>query len=183
MFCKLIFHKCVFLTLLTVGGKSSTLLKLHRLAYSFKIAYLHVLLRDLLCLPAQSPEHKGDFRRQECYLSRAGEGRRSSSTNQLVRVGTDFMMVAWGARCPVLFTDESRLTGIPCNRRERVKGRQGESYTACNMVQRDKFGSGQSLIWGGLFMEARKDPYWLGNGNMTAIRYWNEILEPNSDPR
>ena len=38
----------------------------------------------LMCLPAQSPEHGGDFRRLVVILG-AGQGRRRSSTHQLER--------------------------------------------------------------------------------------------------
>lgn len=34
------------------------------------------------------------------------------------------------------------------------------------------------MVWGGISMEGRTGLYCLGNGALTAIRYWDEILEP-----
>ncbi|KAK3556137.1 hypothetical protein QTP70_005621 [Hemibagrus guttatus] len=79
----------------------------------------------------------------------------------------------WQVRhwCPVLFTDESRFTLSTCDRRERVWRSHGECYAACNIVQKDRFGVGSVMVWGGISMEGRTDLYRLDNGTLTAIRY------------
>ncbi|KAI4884107.1 hypothetical protein NFI96_009820 [Prochilodus magdalenae] len=45
---------------------------------------------------------------------------------------------------PVLFTDESRFTLSTCDKRDRVWRRRGESSAAHNILQHDRFGSGQT---------------------------------------
>ncbi|KAI4882996.1 hypothetical protein NFI96_015792, partial [Prochilodus magdalenae] len=40
----------------------------------------------------------------------------------------------------VLFTDESRVYLSTCDRRDRLWGRCGECYAACNIFQHDRFG-------------------------------------------
>ncbi|MCJ8739449.1 hypothetical protein PDJAM_G00047280 [Pangasius djambal] len=72
---------------------------------------------------------------------------------------------------PVLFTDESRFTLSTCDRRERVGRSRGEHYTACIIVQHDRFGGGSVMVWGGISMEGRSDLYRLDNGTLTAISY------------
>ena len=82
----------------------------------------------------------------------------------------------------MLFTDESRFTLSTCGRCERVWGRQGERYAACNIAQHDRFDGGSLMVWGGISMEGRTDLYWLENGSLTAIRQRDEILEPTVRP-
>ncbi|KAM7406328.1 hypothetical protein PAMP_000712 [Pampus punctatissimus] len=79
------------------------------------------------------------------------------------------------SRTPELSSPSHNST---CDRCERVWRRQGERYAACNVVQRDRFGGGSVMVWGGISMEGRTDLYCLGNGALTAIRYRDEILEP-----
>ncbi|KAI4877778.1 hypothetical protein NFI96_033001 [Prochilodus magdalenae] len=78
----------------------------------------------------------------------------------------------------VLFTDESRFYLSTCDRRDRLWRCRGECYAACNIFQHDWFGGGSVMVWGGIFLEGRTDPYRLDNGTLTAIRYQDEILGP-----
>lgn len=61
--------------------------------------------------------------------------------------------------CPVLFTDKSRFTLSPCDRRERVWRCCGEGYAAC--IQHDEFGGGSVVVWEGIFLEGCTDPGFL----------------------
>lgn len=38
------------------------------------------------------------------------------------------------------------------------------------------------MVWGGIFIEGRTDPYRLEDGSVTAIRYLDRILEPMLTP-
>ncbi|KAI4881904.1 hypothetical protein NFI96_004087 [Prochilodus magdalenae] len=78
----------------------------------------------------------------------------------------------------VLFTDESRFYLSTCDRRDRLWGRRGERYPACNIIQHDWFGGGSVMVWGGISLEGRTDLYRLDNATLTAIRYQDEILGP-----
>ena len=75
----------------------------------------------------------------------------------------------------VLFTDVSRFTLY------RADGRRcGERFAdAC--VERDRFGGGSVMVWGGI-AHGIKSQLIIVAGNMTAVRYWDEILRPVAVP-
>ena len=78
----------------------------------------------------------------------------------------------------VLFTDESRFHLSTCGPRVRVWRQPGERYSACNVVQYDRFGGGSVMVWGGICLDSRTDLYVVHGGSLTAARYCNEILLP-----
>ena len=80
--------------------------------------------------------------------------------------------------CPVLFTDESRFKISACDRSERVWGRRGKCYVACNIIQHGRFSGGSVMVWGGISWEGRTNLYMLANCTLTAVRYLDEIVRP-----
>lgn len=81
----------------------------------------------------------------------------------------------------VLFTDESRFHLDGSDGRCRVYRRPGERYSDACVVQRQTFGGGSVMVWGGITRNGRT-PLQLVNGNLTGIRYRDEILQRHVIP-
>lgn len=79
---------------------------------------------------------------------------------------------------PVLFTDESRFTVSTNDRRARVWRRPGERYAQCNIIEWNRYGGGSVMVWGGVCLNGRTDLIVLDRGNLNAVRYRDEILDP-----
>jgi hypothetical protein len=65
----------------------------------------------------------------------------------------------------VLFTDQSRFTLQRADGRKRVYRRCEERYADVCMVERDRFGGGSVMVWGGITY-----------GNLNAVQYRDYIL-------
>ena len=70
----------------------------------------------------------------------------------------------------VLFTDESRFTLYRADGRSRVYRRRGERFADACVVERDRFGGGSVMVWGGV-AHGIKSQLIIVAGNMTAVRY------------
>ena len=81
----------------------------------------------------------------------------------------------------VLFTDESRFTLYRADGRRRVYRRRGERFADACVVERDRFVGGSVMIWGGI-AHGIKSQLIIVAGNMTAVRYRDEILRPVAVP-
>ena len=77
----------------------------------------------------------------------------------------------------VLFTDESRFTLYCTDGRRRVYRRRVERFADACVVERNRFGGGSVMVWGGI-AHGIKSQLIIVAGNMTAARYRNEILRP-----
>ena len=77
----------------------------------------------------------------------------------------------------VLFTDESRFTLYRADGRRRVYRRRGERFADACVVERDRFGGGSVMVWGGI-AHGIKSQLIIVAGNMTAVGYRDEILRP-----
>lgn len=80
-----------------------------------------------------------------------------------------------------LFSDESRFNLSRSDGRTRVYRRKGERYADCCVVERDRFGGGSVMVWAGICGCHRTDLITI-EGNLTAQRYCDEILEPTVRP-
>ena len=89
-----------------------------------------------------------------------------------------FLMRQWR---PALFTDESRFTLYRADDRRRVYRRRGERFADACVVERDRFGDGSVMVWGGIAHRI-KSQLIIVAGNMTAVRYRDEILRPVAVP-
>ena len=81
----------------------------------------------------------------------------------------------------VLFTDESRFTHYRADGRRRVYRRRGKRFADACVVERDRFGGGSVMVWEGI-AHGIKSQLIIVAGNMTAVRYRDEILRPVAVP-
>ena len=81
----------------------------------------------------------------------------------------------------VLFTDESKFTLYRTDGRRLVYRRRGERFADACVVERDRFGGGSVMVWGGI-AHGIKSQLIIVAGNMTALRYRDEILRPVAVP-
>ncbi|KAK7112337.1 hypothetical protein V1264_011806 [Littorina saxatilis] len=77
----------------------------------------------------------------------------------------------------VLFTDESRFCLEPADGRIRVWRCRGERFAEDAVLERQRFGGGSVMVWGGISTRLRTPLYHVV-GNLTGVRYQNEILQP-----
>lgn len=81
----------------------------------------------------------------------------------------------------VLFSDESRFTISFNDGRIHVWRRRGERYQDATITQRDRFGGGSVMVWGGMAFRQRTILHRV-HGILNAIRYRDEILQPIVQP-
>ena len=77
----------------------------------------------------------------------------------------------------VTFTDESWFCLNISDGRVRVWRRRGESYADCCVRQAPRWGGGRVMVWGSISWNDRT-PSVVLDGNLTARRYVDEILQP-----
>ena len=81
----------------------------------------------------------------------------------------------------VLFTNESRFTLYRADGRRHVYRRRGERFADACVVERDWFGGGSIMVWGGI-PHGIKSQLIIVADNMTTVRYRDEILRPVAVP-
>lgn len=81
----------------------------------------------------------------------------------------------------ILFTDESRFHLDSSDGRCRVYRRVGERYQDACVVQCRQFGGGSVMVWGGISAHGRT-PLQIVNGNLTSVRYRDEIIQRHVIP-
>lgn len=81
----------------------------------------------------------------------------------------------------VLFTDESRYKVSGNDARARVYRRRGERFARSCVKERDWFGGGSVMVWGGISLHT-KTPLAVVNGNLNAVQYQQQILRPHAIP-
>ena len=81
----------------------------------------------------------------------------------------------------VFFTDESRFTLFRADGRRRLYRRRGKRFANACVFERDRYGGGSVMVWGGI-SHGVKSPLIVVPGNLTAVRYREEILRPVAVP-
>ncbi len=81
----------------------------------------------------------------------------------------------------ILFTDESRIHLDSSDGRSRVYRRVGERFNDACVVERRAFGGGSVMVWGGITSTGRT-PLVVIDGNLNAVRYRDEIIQPHVIP-
>ena len=89
----------------------------------------------------------------------------------------------WGRQqwVRVLFSDESRFNLGHLDGGIRVFRRKGERFADNCLIERDQFGGGSVMVWGGI-MGRRKTNLIFVQGNLNAQGYINQILQPEAVP-
>lgn len=77
----------------------------------------------------------------------------------------------------VVFTDESRFTLQNNDGRILVYRRPGERFSDATVRQHNQFGGGSIMVWAG-FSYHQRTPLHVIDGNLTGLRYRDEILRP-----
>ncbi|GFU85264.1 transposable element Tcb2 transposase [Trichonephila clavipes] len=78
----------------------------------------------------------------------------------------------------VLFSDESRFSVHPDNRRIFIWRDRGSRNNPAFVHESVRFGGGGVLVYGGISIDGRTDLYIIRDGPLTARRYMNEIIRP-----
>jgi len=83
----------------------------------------------------------------------------------------------WNRRqwAQVLFSDESRFCLFSNDGRRNVWRRRGERYLDCTVRETVSFGGGSVMVWGAFSLHHRSPLYHV-QGNLTGVRYRDEIL-------
>ena len=89
----------------------------------------------------------------------------------------------WGRQqwARVLFSDEFRFNLSHHDGRIRVFRRRGGRFADNCLIERDRFGGGSAMVWGGI-MGRRKTNLIVVPGNLNAQGYINKILQPEAAP-
>ena len=77
----------------------------------------------------------------------------------------------------VFFIDESRFTLFRADGRRRLYRRRGERFADACDFERDRYGGGSVMVWGGIW-HGVKSPLIVVPGNLTAVRYRDDIFRP-----
>ena len=81
----------------------------------------------------------------------------------------------------IFFTDESRFTLFRADRRHCLYRRHGEWFAHSCVFEGDRYGGGSVIVWGGI-SHGVKSPLIIVPGNLTAVRYRDELLRPVAVP-
>ncbi|GFW18420.1 transposable element Tcb2 transposase [Trichonephila clavipes] len=81
----------------------------------------------------------------------------------------------WGR---VLFTDESRFSLSSDSHRILLWRERGSRNHPSNIIERDRYGGRDVLVWGGIMLGSRTDLHIFDAGSVNGTRYCNEILLP-----
>ncbi|GFU19362.1 transposable element Tcb2 transposase [Trichonephila clavipes] len=81
----------------------------------------------------------------------------------------------WGR---VLFTDESRFSLSSDSHRILIWRERGSRNHLSNINERNRYGGGGVLVWGGIMPDSRTDFHIFDAGSVNGTRYCNEILLP-----
>ena len=105
-------------------------------------------------------------------LNRARRARRMAWVT--AQAPTRFPMRQWRRR-RVFFTDESRFTLFRADGRRCLYRCRGERFADACVFESDRYGGGSVMVWGGI-SNGVKSPLIVVPGNLTAVRYRDEIL-------
>ena len=121
--------------------------------------------------------------RQPIRPRRAYVGQMLTARHRAARLQWAQRHFRWGRQqwARVLFSDDSRFNLSHHDGRIRVCRRRGERFADNCLIERDRFGGGSVMVWGGI-MGRRKTNVIVVQGNPNAQGYINHILQPEAVP-
>ncbi len=81
----------------------------------------------------------------------------------------------------VLWTDESRFTIEFADGRVRVRRLPNERFAPCCTMERDRYGGGSVMVWGGIWYNGKSACVNVV-GNMNSLNYRDNIVLPHIVP-
>ena len=121
--------------------------------------------------------------RQPIRPGRPYVGRVLTARHRAARLQCTQRHFRWGRQqwARVLFFDEPRFNLNHHDGRIRVFRRRGERFADNCPIERDRFGGGSVMVWGGI-MGRRKTNLIVVQGNLNAQGYINQIPQPEAVP-
>ncbi|GFS52612.1 transposable element Tcb1 transposase [Trichonephila clavipes] len=77
-----------------------------------------------------------------------------------------------------MFTDESRFSLEPDDKRIRIWRKQGTRNQPQNITEHHAFRGRSIMVWAAISLGCRTDLHIFKRGSVTAVRYRDEVLEP-----
>ena len=77
-----------------------------------------------------------------------------------------------------MFTDESRFTLEPYDKRIRIWREQEARNQPQNITEHHSFRGGSIKVWAWILLKYRTNLHIFKRGSVSAVRYRGEILEP-----
>ncbi|GFV16930.1 transposable element Tc3 transposase [Trichonephila clavipes] len=78
-----------------------------------------------------------------------------------------------------IFTDESRFSLSSDSHRILIWRERGSRNHPSNVIERDRYGGRNALVWGDIMLGSRTDLHIFDAGSVNGTRYCNEILLPH----
>ena len=121
--------------------------------------------------------------RQPVRLRRSYVGQVLTARHRAARLQRAQRHFRWGRQqwARVLFSDESSFNFSHHDGRIRVFRRRGARFAENCLIERDRFGGGSVMVWGGI-MGRSKTNLIVVQGNLSAQGYINQILQPEAVP-
>ena len=121
--------------------------------------------------------------RQPIWPRRPYVGQVLTARHRAARLQWAQLHFRWGRQqwARVQFSDESRFNLSHHDCRIRVFRRRGERFVDNCLIERDRFGGGCVMVWGGI-MDRRKTNLIVVQGSLNAQGYINQILQPEAVP-
>ena len=121
--------------------------------------------------------------RQPIWPRKAYMGQVLTARHRAARLQWAQRHFRWGRKqwARVLFSDMSRFNLSQHDGRIRVFRRRGERFADNCLIERDRFGGGSVMVWGGI-MGRRKTNLIVVQGNLNGQSYINQILQPEAVP-
>ncbi|GFX54135.1 transposable element Tcb2 transposase [Trichonephila clavipes] len=124
------------------------------------------------------------------YIVLQARRNRRQTAGQIARHTTQatgrpiYRVLLWPEYCTVVVClhdalyDERRFSLSSDSHRILISRERGSRNHPSNIIERDRYGGRDVLVWGGIMLGSRTDLHIFDAGSVNRTRYWNEILLP-----